>query len=182
MDHRKYVKYKYGFTLIELLVVIAIIGVLSSTVLASLNTARMKSRDAKRLQDLRQVRIALELYFTDNNSYPLAAAWVQSFPAGNASWTALQTTLAKYIPRLPVDPRNSAGSPWGTGNYSYAYLRPAATVAKYDLVGQLENTSDANRCAVKCWKYHTGGSERPWCGTSGCGGTLGYSPYLFADH
>ena len=44
-----------GFTLIELLVVIAIIGMLSSVILASLNTARSKSRDARRLEDLKQI-------------------------------------------------------------------------------------------------------------------------------
>jgi prepilin-type N-terminal cleavage/methylation domain-containing protein len=61
---------KKGFTLIELLVVIAIISPLSSVILASLNTARAKGRDAKRLADFKQLQSALELYYDDNNSYP----------------------------------------------------------------------------------------------------------------
>ena len=44
-----------GFTLIELLVVIAIIGILSSVVLASLNSARAKGRDSRRVSDLKQM-------------------------------------------------------------------------------------------------------------------------------
>jgi prepilin-type N-terminal cleavage/methylation domain-containing protein len=57
-----------GFTLIELLVVIAIIGLLASIVLVSLNTARQKARDSRRLTDIRQVALALELYADSNNS------------------------------------------------------------------------------------------------------------------
>lgn len=60
-----------GFTLIELLVVIAIIGILSSVVLASLGTARSKGRDARRLSDLKQIRLALELWNDANSGeYP----------------------------------------------------------------------------------------------------------------
>lgn len=59
-----------GFTLIELLVVVAIISLLSSIVLSSLNSARAKARDARRLSDLHQIRNALELYFDDKGSYP----------------------------------------------------------------------------------------------------------------
>ena len=52
-----------GFTLIELLVVIAIIGILSSVVLASLNTARDKGSDAAGKADVNQARVAAEVVF-----------------------------------------------------------------------------------------------------------------------
>ena len=61
---------KRGFTLIELLVVISIISLLSSVVLSSLSSARMKARDARRMQDLIQIRNALEMYRLDNGTYP----------------------------------------------------------------------------------------------------------------
>jgi prepilin-type N-terminal cleavage/methylation domain-containing protein len=46
MHKGKHAKKNIGFTLIELLVVIAIIGILSTTVLSSLNSARAKAKDA----------------------------------------------------------------------------------------------------------------------------------------
>lgn len=61
---------KGGFTLIELLVVIAIIGVLASVVLASLNSARVKGRNASRLANIDQITLALELAFDSNQEYP----------------------------------------------------------------------------------------------------------------
>lgn len=61
---------KKGFTLIELLVVIAIIGVLASVVLASLNTARDKGKDAAIKANLANIRAQAELYYdTNGNNY-----------------------------------------------------------------------------------------------------------------
>jgi len=56
-----------GFTLIELLVVIAIIGILSSVVLASLNTARNKGADAAIKSNINNARAQAELYYDSNN-------------------------------------------------------------------------------------------------------------------
>src|ERR1700733_3321455 len=85
-----------GFTLIELLVVIAIIGILAAVVLVSLNSARAKSRDARRLADVRQVMTSLELYYNDNGGYPDATAGFVPDPAGVSTGSAYSTYLASF--------------------------------------------------------------------------------------
>jgi prepilin-type N-terminal cleavage/methylation domain-containing protein len=61
-------KIERGFTLIELLVVIAIIGVLSSIVLSSLNTARNKGTDASVKSNLDSSRAQAELFYDANGN------------------------------------------------------------------------------------------------------------------
>ncbi len=98
-----------GFTLIELLVVIAIIGLLSSIVMASLNSAREKARDTSRKQSLIQLRNALEMYYADNGSFPTTDSnWYGSDPS-----STFETNDGEYIPNLaptyisslPQDPK-----------------------------------------------------------------------------
>lgn len=88
-----------GFTLIELLVVIAIIGILASIVLTSLGTARQKARDARRLSDLHQIKVALEMYATSNGRYPGSTNTWYYIHDNNYNYTACDSTksLGLYI-------------------------------------------------------------------------------------
>jgi type II secretion system protein G len=116
------VKPSHGFTLIELLVVISIIGLLASVVLASLNTARAKARDARRISDMKQISLALELYYDANGSYPsevCGGQWAIHHPGYETCWVDLEVKLAPYISKLPTDP--SATYPHAAPYYAYHY-------------------------------------------------------------
>jgi prepilin-type N-terminal cleavage/methylation domain-containing protein len=123
-----FIKFKInkGFTLIELLVVIAIIGILSSVVLASLNSARAKARDSERLSTLKQISNALELYASDHGgSYPSTGSihylYIDPGCTQNVVSPNLKTAdwipglVPTYIPSLSKDPK-----PFYGGCYIYS--------------------------------------------------------------
>lgn len=100
-----------GFTLIELLVVVAIIGLLSSVVLASLNNARAKAKDTRRVADLKQMQLALELYHSDNNAYPVAAWRSQCAAWGSvAADDVIPSLVPAHMPMFPTDPDMNAAA------------------------------------------------------------------------
>lgn len=131
---------KKGFTLIELLVVIAIIGVLASVVLASLNTARRKSRDVRRVADIKQIQLALEMEFDDARTYPAALA------------TLVANGFISVVPTDPISTRvcGAAAAP------NYCYAVSGATF--YHLGANLEDINnavlstdkDCNSAALTC--------------------------------
>ena len=129
-----------GFTLIELLVVIAIIGLLSTLAVVALNSARQRSRDAKRVSDIRQIQTALELAFSESNNYPTGSSTVLGTAAtdvlcntGTAVFRADTTGCTTiYMGLVPSNPTpNGANyvytSASNSGTYSITFTLEGAT-------------------------------------------------------
>lgn len=106
---RQHRKKNGGFTLIELLVVVALIAVLTSIVSASLNSARAKARDTRRVQDMTQVITALELYYDAHQHFPCSSG------ENSLNGTMLATLVnGGFLSTSPKDPTNK-------GAYMYFY-------------------------------------------------------------
>ena len=86
-----------GFTLIELLIVMSIIGILASIVVPNYKRNLIKAREAVLMEDLHQMRRAIDAYFADNISYP----------------ESLDDLVAsKYLRDLPRDPFTKETDTW----------------------------------------------------------------------
>ncbi|MEA2715297.1 MAG: type pilus assembly protein PilA [Candidatus Parcubacteria bacterium] len=154
-------RYTKGFTLIELLVVIAIIGILASVVLVSLNTARLKARDARITSDVQQLRTQAEAGFngTDYSATLVAgnaptAACALGCVSGNG--TVLTNTNAAL---LVADASNQTGKLFvvtaAAGPTAYAIFgalpsQPAGTYFCIDSAGRTAQAVATSQPTIAC--------------------------------
>ncbi len=145
---------KKGFTLIELLVVVAIIGILATVVVSSLNTARKKARDARRLSDAKEIQKVIEMFYNDHGYYPKSNYAHSCYPnktivSGGSTWNSLQQELSDYTDKLPVDPLNRIFKKNGVRtHYCYTYFlghnghyKPLTNLnPPYSIIFQTEST------------------------------------------
>jgi prepilin-type N-terminal cleavage/methylation domain-containing protein len=132
---------KRGFTLIELLVVIAIIGILSSVVLASLNSARGKANDAKIRSDMHQLSVALQLYYDKHGSFPTNPS-----PGGAVEITSALPALVTegFIGSLPTSP--NASFPYKYYLYAGSFASTAGAMVATEFTSTDPSTGYAGSC------------------------------------
>lgn len=148
--------YTRGFTLIELLVVIAIIGILSSVVLVSLNSARNKGKDARVITSVQQVRISAESAYDGTNYSGALAASNSTASAG--SGLNLSNAAVNAL-KLDTDNQGSilyAITNAGPTSYAIYGRLPSSDSAAYryfciDSTGSTsQSVSEANKAQTTC--------------------------------
>lgn len=96
-----------GFTLIELIVAVTIISILTVVGLVSFTGTNKRARDTRRIADLTNIRMALELYRQGTgNTYPASSALSSSL-------------VSNYIEKIPVGPKNESYSYTKITGYTY---------------------------------------------------------------
>ncbi len=121
---------KKGYTLIEILIVTTIIVLLTAAGVVSYSTFLKQSRDAKRKTDIEQVRAALEMYRSTEDTYPIGSTWETTLN--------ILTTPVTYIQSLPTDPKNPT--------YTYYY---SGSASDYTIGAYLE-TPDTCPVVISC--------------------------------
>lgn len=140
---------KRGFTIVELLVALSVIVVILSLSLASVNGARARSRDAKRIADLRTIQSALEQHSLgdSSHSYPPGTSgagdpnyclkYRASLPTATYKGLYNNPCFSDYLSVVPVGPQ---GEP-------YLYERPACFRANAGAKGGIDLVTVANEAA-----------------------------------
>jgi len=106
-----------GFTILELLVVVAIIAMLFSAISVILTGVKERSRDAKRMSDMRELQKSLNLYFTERNRFPISTTEILITGSDPLS---LELENAFFITEAPADPLYPSSA------FQYTYISSPA--------------------------------------------------------
>jgi general secretion pathway protein G len=97
-----------GFTLVELMVVVAIIALLAAIIIPNYVHARAQAAVSQSEANLKEIATALELYYTDHQTYP---------PSGNVTPAIFGGSTNPYLTATPTN---------ALGRQEYVYTFTAA--------------------------------------------------------
>ena len=139
MDKAKFLSFfqkprKKAFTLVEILTVVGIILIMAAAVVPAINSFLMNSRDSQRRADLEKLKVALQVYYTYNDSY-IALDESGNWFSTEENTDFQQILNSQYIDRIPEDPLYPQTDDSGE---AYSYYYQASTSDTYTLCAKSE--------------------------------------------
>jgi len=133
---------KRGLTLVELLIVVAILSIMVVILVGVLNPIALvnKAQDSRRKNDLKEIKIAFERYYTDKGSYPSATDIMNWNTVDNCGKTIPEVQY--YFKKWPCGPNNQL--------YEFNII----DTKTYKVVTKLDNTKD-NHIPVGWYEENT---------------------------
>jgi len=128
-------KDRRGFTLVELLVVIVVLAVLAAIVLPKFTSSGKRSKEAALKSDLKLLRNAVNLFYTDTGAYPKALSDLSatSAPAKGLDSTGAEVSITAtdwhgpYIDSVPNDPVSGSAFTYGTASPNVGKVTSSAS-------------------------------------------------------
>jgi len=158
---------KKGFTIVELLIVIVVIAVLAAISIVAYTGLQSRTRDAGRIQKIKDIAKAIELYKIDNGQYPAildgnsieTACGSQTDNWGHCDRNKLLSDM--IAPYMKLDPTSLSDATQGT--YTYYYTSQAVdSYQTYGMMVYLEGTGGANDGGYFANAYEVG-PKPPYC-------------------
>ncbi len=110
------IKKSGGFTLIELLVVVFIVALLAVLILINISAIRTKSRDSRRVADIKSIQEGLAMYHNNHQEYPDSGG--APIEINGSSDALSQALINEDVMRgVPTDPLNNT-----VGGVPYKYF------------------------------------------------------------
>lgn len=101
----------HGFTFLEIIIAVAIIGVLAVVVVANTLQAKARTRDTTRIDDITNIAKAMQMYSTENFSYPRIDDHLGNCIGigigNNVPEVGIDELLLPYLGTVPKDPKQS---------------------------------------------------------------------------
>lgn len=152
-------KYRKFLTFSELLIVISIIIVLSAVVFMALDNLKRRARDARRMEDLEQIRKSLMMYHHEFGDHIELGSGCGHDGNGSGWFNLSEGTYrksiadclveSKYLPDIISDPSGDVQA--GYGDKRNAYIKYTDTnrtciFAKLETLPMTESATDQSNC------------------------------------
>ncbi len=112
-------KNKNAFTFVEILVTISILVVLISISIFAFRSTGAESRNTKRVSDIKQIQVALDMYRKESGSFPT------TITMGSELKNA--TTSTVFLKKIPNNPSPEDDGTCADQNYQYTYATATDT-------------------------------------------------------